>query len=329
MLYSKDFLLSLYRMMVTIRTCEESFVEPILSGDIRCPVHLCSGQEAIAVGVSANLHQRDNVFGTHRSHGHFLAKGGVLSKLVAEVYCKATGCSRGRGGSMHLVDVENGFLGSVPIVAGTISLALGSALATRIRGKDSVTVTYFGDGASGEGVLYEAMNFASLHQLPLLFVCENNFYATHMPIHETRSRSSIFECAEPFGIKTERVDGNDVLKVYEAGGRAVEDCRGGNGPVFLEFTTYRLRGHVGPDDNIQGDHTDIRPQQEMQEWKRRDPIPRFRNYLIENQTASVGELEAIDMSVSAEVVRAHNLAREANDPDPQELAKYVFTEPIS
>ncbi|NOY52492.1 MAG: thiamine pyrophosphate-dependent dehydrogenase E1 component subunit alpha [Deltaproteobacteria bacterium] len=329
MTYKKEFFLSLYRMMVMIRACEESFVEPIRSGEIRCPVHLYSGQEAIAAGVSANLHHTDKVFGTHRSHGHFLAKGGDLRKLVAEVYCKEGGCSVGRGGSMHLIDPESGFLGSAPIVAGTISLALGAALADRIRGGNTVTVAYFGDGAAGEGVLYEAMNFASLHKLPLLFVCENNFYATHMPIQETRSRKSIFESAEPFDIRSERVDGNDVLAVYEAARRAVTDCREGQGPVFLEFTTYRLRGHVGPDDNIQGDHTDIRPHREVEEWKKKDPIPVFRDYLIHDKMVSKDELDTIDKSVSVEVSKAHDLALGTGNPDPRELAKYVFSKPVS
>jgi len=203
--------------MVRIRLCEESLVGPILKGEIRTPCHLCSGQEAIAAGICAALDPGDYVFGNHRSHGHFLAKGGGMRQMVAEICCRSAGCSRGRGGSMHLVDPARGMLGSAPIVAGTISLATGAALASSIRGDGRVTVSFFGDGAAGEGVLYESLNFASLKKLPILFVCENNLYSTHMPIRECRIDSNIYKVAEPFCISALQVDGNNVLEVYEAG----------------------------------------------------------------------------------------------------------------
>jgi TPP-dependent pyruvate/acetoin dehydrogenase alpha subunit len=327
--YTKDFLVSLYKMMVRIRFCEESFVQPILDGTIKCPVHLYSGQEAIAVGVSANLTHSDTVFGNHRSHGHFLAKGGSLSQLVAEVYCKESGCSRGRGGSMHLVDPLIGFLGAAPIVAGTIPLALGAALGNKIKGNDSIAITYFGDGATGEGVLYEAMNFASLYKLPLLFVCENNYYATHMPLREIRNRESIYEVAMPFDIKAERGDGNDILKVYEMAKKAVSHCREGKGPFFLEFETYRLRGHVGPDDNIQGHHTDIRPQEEVEAWRNKDPISRFRQYLLESEDVLPSEIDNVDKEIEAEVAEAQKFAFKSQSPDVKELGNYVFRNAIA
>lgn len=329
MAYSKDFLLSLYRTMVTIRSCEESFIEPILDGTVKCPVHLTSGEEAIATGISAHLTPGDTVFGNHRSHGHFLAKGGSVAELLGEVFCKETGCSRGRGGSMHLIAPEVGFLGSAPIVAGTISLALGAALAHKIKGSNAVAVTYFGDGATGEGVLYEAMNFAGIHNLPVLFVCENNFYATHMPIRETRKKDTIYESALPFGIEAVREDGNDVLKVYEVARKAVAKCRSGNGPFFLEFTTYRLRGHVGPDDNIQGDHTDIRPPEEIVEWRKKDPILRFRKYLLESNVVEQAEIDAVDLDVEKEVAAAHQLICESNVPMVEELNSYVFKKTLA
>jgi len=267
--YSKDFLIKLYKMMVKIRVCEESFVEPILRGEIKCPVHLYSGQEAIATGVCAALKRSDYIFGTHRSHGHYLAKGGDIRELVAEVYGKERGCSKGRGGSMHLICPEYGLLGAAPIVAGTISLALGAALAAQIRKDKRVTVSFFGDGAAGEGVLYESLNFAALKKLPLIFVCENNFYSTHLPIRECRPNSKIADIARPFGVKTRRIFGNDVLLVHETAKEAVFLCRTGKGPVFIEALTYRFRGHVGADDNIQGSHTDIRPKEEICKWQKR------------------------------------------------------------
>ncbi len=325
--YKKSFLLFLYRTMVKIRYCEESLIEPILDGTVKCPVHLTSGEEAIATGVSAHLTPSDKVFGNHRSHGHFLAKGGSIAELLGEVFCREVGCSRGRGGSMHLIAPEVGFLGAAPIVAGTISLALGAALAHKIQGADAIAVAYFGDGAAGEGVLYEAMNFASIHSLPLLFVCENNFYATHMPIKDTRKKDTIYESAIPFGIDAVREDGNDVLRVYNVAGHAIEKCRRGDGPFFLEFTTYRLRGHVGPDDNIQGTHTDIRPPSEIEEWRKKDPILRFRKYLLETAKVTQSELDAIDCDIEKEVTTTLHLIRKSDTPKIKELSRYVFKKP--
>lgn len=321
---SKSLLRSLYRSMVRIRLAEESLVDPILRGEIRCPCHLYSGQEAIAAGLGACLNERDYVFGNHRSHGHFLAKGGGMNELIAEIFCRQTGSARGRGGSMHLIDPEVGMLGAAPIVAGTISLALGAALATKIRRERRVTVSFFGDGATGEGVLYESLNFAALKKLPLLFACENNLYATHMPIGECRVASAIHRVAAPFCVESRVVDGNDVLKVYETARWAVGRCRKGQGPVFLEFRTYRFRGHVGPDDNIQGSHTDIRPQSEVRRWLQKDPIKRFERYLTRNGILDARTLHAIRDEAQAEVEAAHAFAQASPLPAPEELTDYVY-----
>ncbi len=324
--YSKEFLRQLYRTMLRIRLCEESFVEPILNGDVHCPVHLYSGEEAIATGICASLKESDYIFGNHRSHGHFLAKGGSMAVLAAEIYCREAGCSRGRGGSMHLIDPDNGMLGSAPIVAGTISLALGAALASSIRKDGRVTLSFFGDGATGEGVLYESLNFAALKKLPLIFACENNLYATHMPVRECRPDVPIVEIAKPFGIESLQVDGNDVLAVYEVAKDAVARCRDGEGPVFIEFKTYRLRGHVGPDDNIQGDHTDIRLPEEVEEWRKRDPITNFEKYLTGERGIRKEEIEKIRHEVDVEVEEAFEFAKNSSLPDRRELMEYVFKE---
>ena len=310
--------------MVRIRICEESFVEPILKGEVRCPVHLYSGQEAIATGVCFSLSEKDYVFSSHRSHGHYLAKGGSITQLVAEIYGKEAGCSRGRGGSMHVIAPEIGILGSAPIVAGTIPLAVGAALASKIRKEKKVTVSFFGDGASGEGVLYESLNFAALRGLPIILACENNFYSTHMPIRECRPENNIFEIGKPFCIQSYRVDGNDILKVYEVSKKAVGQCRKGQGPVLIEFITYRLRGHVGPDDNIQGIHTDIRAEEEIEKWRKKDPIRRFEAFLIKNKIFRKDTLERIDLEVEKEVEEAHQFAKESPYPKAEELMKYVF-----
>jgi pyruvate dehydrogenase E1 component alpha subunit len=247
-----------------------------------------------------------------------------MNELAAEIYCKETGCCRGRGGSMHLIDPDVGMMGAAPIVAGTISLALGAALAASIRKDNRVAVCFFGDGATGEGVLYESLNFAALKKLPLIFVCENNLYATHMPVRECRVDNSIYKIAEPFGIESRAIDGNDVLKVYEAGRKAVDKCRIGDGPVFLECQTYRFRGHVGPDDNIQESHTDIRPKEEIEEWFRKDPIKLFENYLLQNNLADEAALDKTRREVQTEVDAAHIFAKNSPMPDRKELTRDVF-----
>ena len=322
----KETVIALYREMVRIRACEESFVEPILSGEIRCPVHLCTGQEAVAAGVCAALEKKDYIFGNHRSHGHYLAKGGGMREMVAEVYCRETGCSRGRGGSMHLIDPSIGMMGSAPIVAGTIPLALGAALAASIRNDGRVAVSFFGDGATGEGVLCESLNFAALKKLPILFVCENNFYSTHLPIDEIRVSRRIYELGIPFGEQSHRVDGNDVLEVHRAARKAVDLCRKGKGPVFLECLTYRMHGHVGPDDNIQGTHTDIRPPAEIEKWRKKDPIRKLERHILKKRVASKSELKEIQVQAEKEVLDAHDFARSSAFPKGEELNLYVYKE---
>ncbi|MDI6736788.1 MAG: thiamine pyrophosphate-dependent dehydrogenase E1 component subunit alpha [bacterium] len=314
----------MYKTMLRIRICEESLVEPILKGEIRCPVHLCSGQEAVAAGVCAGLKNQDYVFGSHRSHGHYLAKGGNLTELIAEVYGKETGCSKGRGGSMHLIAQEVGFLGAVPIVAGTISLAVGCAMASKLKKEKNVTVSFFGDGAVGEGVLSEALNFAALKKLPVIFACENNLYSTHLPIRECRPKNNIFEIGHFYDIVSFRVDGNDVLEVYETAKKAVNICRRGNGPVFIEFMTYRLRGHVGADDNVQGLHTDIRPMKEIEKWRKKDPIINFEKFLLENEILNKEILVNIKEEIEKEVTEAHIVAKESPYPENGNHSAYAL-----
>ncbi|MFH1451196.1 MAG: thiamine pyrophosphate-dependent dehydrogenase E1 component subunit alpha [bacterium] len=323
-MYSAPFLKNLYRTMARIRACEEILVEPILKKEIRGPVHLYTGEEAIATGVCAALKESDLVFGNHRSHGHYLAKGGEMKELLAEIYGKEAGCSRGRGGSMHVIAKEKGFLGATPIVAGTISLATGAALSLKIRKTKNAVVSFFGDGATGEGVLYESLNFASLKKLPILFACENNFYSTHLPLKEIRSKDNIFEIAKPFGIFALRIDGNDVLRVYEAAKTAISLIRKGKGPAFIEFRTYRLRGHVGPDDNIQGGHTDIRPAGEIKSWQAKDPLKRFAEFILKNNYASQDDLDKINQEAKEEAETALAFAQNSPYPLAHELLRDVF-----
>lgn len=321
--YNKKLLSSLLLTMRRMRECEESLVEPINKGEVRTPCHLYSGQEAVAAGVISCLTDKDYVFGTHRSHGHYIAKGGDLRRMMAEIFCREAGCSKGRGGSMHLVAPEKGMLGAAPIVGGTIPLALGAALAAHIRGDKRIAAAFFGDGATGEGGIYESLNFAALYKLPMLFICENNLYATHMPIDACRNNRNISRIASPFNIKAWRVDGNDVLKVYETSKAAVELCRAGKGPAFIECLTYRFRGHVGPDDAVQGVHTDIRPPAELKRWLKRDPIALFERYLASKKIMTLSTLENIRRKAAAEAADAVAFARKSPRPNPRDLEKYV------
>jgi acetoin:2,6-dichlorophenolindophenol oxidoreductase subunit alpha len=314
----------LYRCMQRIRLCEEALVEPIMTGEVRCPVHLYTGEEAAAAGVCLALRREDYVFGTHRSHGHFLAKGGSMRELVAEVFCRSTGCAKGRGGSMHLYAPGSGMLGSAPIVAGTIALALGAALSSHIRGEKRVTVSFFGDGAAGEGVLYESLNFAALKKLPLIFACENNFYSTHLPISECRTSDNFSGIGASFAIPSRRVDGNDAIAVYQAARTAAAQCRSGKGPVFIELRTYRMRGHVGPDDNVQGSHTDIRPKAEIERWRRKDPLVRLRAALRAGYAVSGKSLDAIDAAAQREVRGALTFARLSPQPEAAHAGDFVY-----
>lgn len=320
---NKD-LINAYKTLQLVRKCEESFVEPILNGTIKCPVHLYTGQEAIAVGLVSQLNTMDVIFGNHRSHGHYLAKGGNLDEMVAEIYCKETGCAKGRGGSMHIVDKSVGMLGAAPIVAGTISLTLGSALIQKRENKKQISVAFFGDGATGEGVLFEAMNFAAMRKLPIIFACENNYYSTHLPIKETRTSAPIYKLGKAFGIESYQVDGNDILKIIQIGTKAVNGCRQGIGPVFIEFKTYRMRGHVGPSDNIQGTHTDIRPKKEIESWAKKDPIRKLERYLLKNNILDKATIMSIDEQIEKRINLAHKRALAAPWPNKKEFNKYVF-----
>ena len=308
--------------MLRIRLLEESFVEPIINGQIKTPCHLYSGEEAIAVGICANLNKNDVLFGNHRSHGHYLAKGGSMNKLTAEIFGKITGCSKGRGGSMHVTDPKCGVAGTIPIVAGAISLAVGSALAMKIRNQKRVTVSFFGDGATTEGLLHESLNFAALKKLPVLFVCENNLYATHMPIKECSANTKLYKMAQHL-MTSIRIDGDDVLKVFETSKKLIKNIRNNKGPAFIECLTYRQRGHVGPDDNIQGEHTDIRGEKEVKAWLKKDPIKRFEKYLLNKKILDKKQKEKIYQMTNKQVDQTYRFMRKSPFPQKSELLKHV------
>ena len=250
---------------------EEAIAAEYPKQEMRCPTHLCIGQEAIAVGVCANLQREDIVFSTHRSHGHYLAKGGNLPAMIAELYGKTTGCSRGIGGSQHLIDLSVNFWGSAPIVASTIPVAVGAALSVALKHEKRIVVSFFGDAAIEEGVFAESINFAALKKLPILFICENNMYSTNTPLRERQPDRPIYKIPQAMGIDSYYEDGNDIGKVYRLSKKVIAHIRQGKGPQFIEFATWRTREHVGP--NM--DPPAFRPKKELDFWKNRDPIGQF------------------------------------------------------
>jgi pyruvate dehydrogenase E1 component alpha subunit len=308
--------------MIAIRATEERLARMVEDGDIVCPVHLAIGQEAAPVGVSHHLSAADRVFGAHRSHGHYLALGGDVYRLIAEALGRADGCSGGMGGSMHLFAPEIGFMGSVPIVAATVPIAVGAALAAKKDGGGAVAVSYFGDGAVEEGAVHESLNLASHMGLPVLFVCENNFYASHMDITQRQPSDRTARLAEAAGIEAIVVDGNSVTDVAAAAGRLIEAARRGDGPGYLEAVTYRWRGHVGPDENI--DVGVRRSRSELEAWKRRDPVSRLARAMEERGDIADDEVARLQESIGARVAAAAKRALAAPYPAAEALLGHVY-----
>ena len=308
-------------VMLRIRLFEERVADLTSSGEIRCPVHLYVGQEAIATAVCMALHADDFVLSTHRSHGHYIAKGGDLNRLMAELFGKRTGCSRGRGGSMHLVDSSVGYLASVPIVAGTIPVAVGAALSARLRRSKQVSVAFFGDGATDEGVFYESINLAALYKLPILFVCENNLFSTHMPVDKRLANVTISNTVKGFQIPAIRVDGNNVGQVYRESQRLVEAMRGGEGPALLECMTYRWLAHVGPTEDLD---VGFRKKKDGEYWRKRCPIESTRSSLLEREAITELEYERLVEMEQDKVEKSLIFSSESSYPSPEELYEGLY-----
>ena len=317
---ARQLLLQTYRSMRQIRRFEERVADLIEAGEIKTPCHLYIGQEAIAAGVCAALGRDDYIWGGHRSHGHYLAKGGDLAAMMAELYGKATGCSGGRGGSMHLVAPEVGLLGTVPLVAATIPLAVGSALASKLRSDGRVSVSFFGDGATEEGHFHESLNLAALYRLPVIFVCENNFYSSHLQLLERRAEDNIVESGRAHGVPAARLDGNDAVAVHQATAEAVARARRGDGPTLLECRTYRWRGHVGPSWDMD---VGVQRKDELKEWQSRDPVAQGRQRLLDGGYPEA-ELEQTDQEIEEEIEQAVEFARTSPYPDEASLLDFVY-----
>lgn len=306
----------LLELMQRIRIAEETIAERYSEWKMRCPTHLCTGQEAVSAGVCLALRKDDFVMSTHRSHGHYLGKGGDLNKMLAEIYGKATGCSAGKGGSMHLIDQSVGYMGSTSIVGGAIPVGVGLGFSIQLNGTAQVSCVFFGDAATEEGVFYESINFAVLKKLPVLFICENNLYSVYSPLKVRQPKGrKIHQMVEKMGIKSEHGDGNDVVEVYKMVNSAVEAMRNGAGPQFFEFATYRWREHCGPNfDN----HIGYRTEEEYLSWKEKDPIKSYENKLLNQSVISEAEIKKMEASIQREVEQAFDYAEESPFPDPRE-----------
>jgi TPP-dependent pyruvate/acetoin dehydrogenase alpha subunit len=304
-----------YRSLYRIRRVEEEVIRIYPTDKIKSPVHLSIGQEAVSVGVCEVLRGDDKVFGSYRGHAMYLAKGGDLKKMIAELYGKITGCAKGKGGSMHLIDVERGVMGASAVVGTTIPLAVGYAYALRFKHSDSVVVSFFGDGAVDEGAFHESMNFAALKKLPVLFVCENNLYAIHSHYLKRRHSDNIVKQARTYGMPAERIEDGDIFKIYELAAKYIEKIRNGGGPAFLECFTSRWKEHVGPNDDF---HLGYRREDEVLPWKKKDQLKKLRS-LLDPQTS-----EKIEDGIEEEIKNAFEFAEKSPFPEENELYEDVF-----
>lgn len=317
---SRETLLPLYRCMYRIRAFEERIQVVYRSGVMPGFVHLYIGEEAVAAGVCAHLRTDDYVTSTHRGHGHAVAKGVPLGELFAEIWGQTRGSNGGRGGSMHIYDPDCGFLGTNGIVAANIPIASGAALAAALKGDGQVAVSFFGDGAVNNAAFHEGINLAGAWNLPVVFVCENNLYATETPFAKVTRNTSVASRGAAYGIPGVVVGGNDVLAVYEAAATAVSRARKGDGPTLIECTTYRPVGHFEGDPGV-----GYRTREEIEEWKGRDPIQRLREHLQAEELATTEELAEIVREVDAEVEAAYQFAKDSPEADPATVTQFVYT----
>lgn len=309
--------IGMHRTMLLIRHFEEAVRSLATAGAVPGLAHLCAGQEATNVGVIAALDKGDMIASHHRGHGHCLAKGADVTALLAEILGKDMGLCGGRSGSMHVIDLDNGNLGTNGIVGGGIPLAAGAALAARARGGKEAFVCFFGDGALNQGLLHECMNMAAIWTLPLVFVCENNGYGEFTAIDDVTAGPSITARGEVFGIPSKMIDGMDVRTVYTAAARALAHARAGKGPYFLVCNTWRFGGHHV------GDKQDYKPDAETKRWLARDPIPKSAKRLMAEGLASARKLAALDAQIAAQVREAVERVRNAPEPAPQRLGEHV------
>jgi pyruvate dehydrogenase E1 component alpha subunit len=308
-------------MMVTIRLFEEKTQDLYARGSIPGLAHLYIGEEAVAAGVCAHLRKEDYITSTHRGHGHVIAKGAELKYMMAELFGKRTGYCKGKGGSMHIADVDIGILGANGIAGGGIPIAVGAALSTKIRKTDQVTACFFGDGSSNNGTFHEGLNFASVHHLPVVFICENNLYGISVSQKQHQAIQDISIRSVAYNMPGVTVDGNDVIAVYEESGKAIQRARAGEGPTLVECKTYRWRGHHEGDINQGGRY---RTMEEVQDWMKKCPIKRFGEKLVREKVLDNKQIEQIYQDIGRKIDEAVEFANQSPFPDPKDLYEDVY-----
>ncbi len=317
---SNETLLDIHRRMVRIRIFEETAGKMMEDGKIPGALHLYVGEEAVAAGVMVHLSNTDWVTSTHRGHGHLIAKGGEFDKMMAELFGRATGYNKGKGGSMHICNMELGMLGANGIVGGGPPIAMGAGFSNKFRKTNDVSISFFGDGATNEGAFHEAANMAALYKLPVVFVCENNGYGEYTPQANHQAIVDVADRAPGYGMPGVIVDGMDAVAVYEAAGEAIARARAGEGPTLLECKTYRFYDHVG----VRGMGMNYRTEEEVEQWKQRDPIVLLEQRLAEQDILSPEAAQAVHDEVTREVDAAVAFANESPMPDPSALLEDVY-----
>ena len=319
--YPRKLLVKLYFDMLRIRKIQLHIESLYHLDEMKTPIHLSIGQEAVAVGVCANLCQNDYISSSHRSHGHYLAKGGDLKRLIAELYCRETGCSRGHGGSMHLVDTSVGHIGSSSIVGGGIPIGTGLGFSIQMKGEDRVSVIFFGDGAANEGVLYESINFAILKKLPVIFIYENNQFSVCSHVSARQVGEIIFHKTPCDLMPSHVLNGNSVLEVYETTQQAVMHARQKSGPSFIECKTYRIREHAGAGSDKK---LGYRLPEEIRAWELKCPVQTFLGMLLKNGILNEAEIQAMEETIDCEIDEAFRFAQRSPLPKPEDVTKYLF-----
>jgi pyruvate dehydrogenase E1 component alpha subunit len=317
--FEKEKLLAMYTNMLTIRLFETRVGELFAQGKLPGFIHLYIGEEAVATGVCAHLGPTDYITSTHRGHGHLISKGGDLNLMMAELYGKRTGYCKGKGGSMHIADVDLGILGANGIVGGGPPIASGAALAIQYGGRKDVVVCFFGDGASNQGTFHEGLNMAAIWKLPVVFVCENNYYGISLSQARHQTVADIADRAKAYDVPGVAVDGNDVMAVYEAAGEAIKRAREGKGPSLVECKTYRHRGH------FEGDPMVYRTKEEFEAWLKKDPVPRFEADLRDMGVLTEARIAELRKGIEAKVEAAVKFAEDSPWPEPDEILQDVYT----
>ncbi len=312
----------LYYSILRIRMVENRISEKYSEQEMRCPVHLSVGQEAIAVGVCEHLESKDIVMSAHRAHAHYLAKGGNLKSMLAELYGKSTGCAMGKGGSMHLIDLNAGFFAAVPIVGSSIPIAVGVAWAFKMKKDTNIVAVFLGDGATEQGVFFESLDFANLKNIPILFVCEMNYFSVYsnLTVRQAKNRS-ITALAESHGIKAFSGNGNNLSEVLEISEKAIKYIRDNNAPAFIELKTFRWLEHCGPNDD---DNIGYRKKGQLEKWKQNDPVVNYEAYIIEKKQITEKEILKMKEALNAEIDEAFKFAKESPFPEADILNQHIY-----